>query len=272
MSMNYMLVNTEEMIAKEWEKYIGYTVRPLASTIQYYSQWIQFYSRQHHFLLYGGTPEIRNIFQQFKLNVTIIDQSEKMVRAMGRLTEQGLPISKNESFKQLNWLSLSKINQSFDLLIGDDAINMMDVIDYDAYLNAAHQILKKDGIFICHLLVKPKDAYIHNSFLDVVRAYKKGEISSVYDLASRLNFICFDKKNQKMGWQQTIKQLGSLRLNYFLPHFDFKAIFGNCNSQFSCLSQSIFESLVKKYFYIKEIFYPHEHDYCLYEPVYILSK
>lgn len=270
--MDYILANTEEDIALEWTKYEGYTVRPLPSTVSYYEKLIRANNNKNHFLLYGGTPEIRSIFQQQQLELTLIDQSEKIVRAMGRLTDKGLPIAENENFKQLNWLNIQEFNQSFDCLIGDDAINMLPAKDFDAYLKIASDLLSENGIFICHLLVKPDDELIDKSFLDIVDEYKSGIISSCYDLASRLNFICFDKTNYQMGWQQTINQLGNLRLNYFIPHFDFKKTFGLCNSQFACLPQQIFEKLAKKYFCIEEIFYPHEYQYCLFEPVYVLSK
>jgi hypothetical protein len=45
-----------------------------------------------------------------------------------------------------------------------------------------------------------------------------------------------------------------------------------CNSKFYCPPQLAFEALAKQYFSIREVFYPHEHDYCLFEPVYVLQK
>ena len=75
-----------------------------------------------------------------------------------------------------------------------------------------------------------------------------------------------------MGWQQTINHLGIDALNKFKPDFDFIDTFGYCNSKFYCPPQLAFESIANKYFTIKEIFYPDEHHYCIFEPVYVLQK
>jgi len=268
--MTYMLVKKEEEIVREWEKYKGFTIRPEKSTIDYYQKWIRCYRHCQEFLLYGGTPEIRNIFQEEKLSLTMVDQLEVMVRAMGRLTSGGMPINAYEKFELLDWLELFKLNKKFSLLIGDDAINMLPEKKFTSFLKIASELLAPDGIFICHLLVRPSDDLILKSFSDILYDYKQGKISH-FDLASQLNFICYDKNTKQMGWQQTIHILGK-RLNQFLPHFNFKNLFGQCNSTFTCLSQNLFEGFVNQFFTIKEIFYPHEHQYCLFEPVYILSK
>jgi hypothetical protein len=267
-----MLAASEEQIAQEWQKYNGYTVRPLPSTVDYYRQWFAALKPQQTCMLYGGTPEIRTLFQTFHLPVTMIDQSEPMVRAMGSLTESGLPIAANERFIQWNWLDTHALKNKYDFLIGDDAINMVSWDDFELFLQSAARLLNEDGLFVCHLLVKPDDVLICKTFTEVVREYHCGEIKSHYDLASKLNFICFDYETYGMGWQHTIHTIGAERLNRSLTDFNFVKLFGACNSHFYCPPQKEFENLVERYFFIEEIFYPHEHDYCLYEPVYILRK
>ncbi len=96
--MQYMLLSDENKIAQEWQKYEGYTVRPLPSSIQYYKNKIKHYGYDSQFLLYGGTPEIRNIFQELNYPVVILDRSLDMVRAMGLLTRANTPIASNEHF------------------------------------------------------------------------------------------------------------------------------------------------------------------------------
>lgn len=268
----YMFTENEDDIAKEWEKYKNYTIRPLPSTTLRYKKYIKKYSHKHNFLLYGGTPEIRNIFQKLKFNVVLIDQSEAIVRAMGRLTNAKQSISKNEIFIKMNWLSIQPTKINFDLIIGDDAINMVRWDQYENFLNNVFIQLKKNGVFICHLLVKPNDVLINQTPLQLLESYNKRIIRTKYDLASRLNFICFDKSNYSMGWQQTINQLGKHKLELYKPSFDYYDIFKSCNSKFYCPPQYLFESLVQKFFTIEEVFYPHEYEYCQYEPIYILKK
>lgn len=270
--MSYMLMSNEQQIAQEWEKYKGYTVRPVESTINYYTNLIEHYAHHSGNLIYGGTPEIRSIFQRLKSHVTIVDQSEQVVRALGRLTYASTPIAKNEIFIEANWLKLQDLPNKFDFIIGDDAINMVAWPHFDTFLSNAHHILNDDGIFICHLLIKPDDALINKSITQIVDEYHAGKIKSPYDLASRLNFICYDQTSHAMGWQQTIQQIGRSTLNQFIPELDFVDTFGKCNSRFYCPLQADFERIAKRYFRIHEIFYPTEHDYCLFEPVYVLVK
>jgi len=270
--MRYMLTSNEEQIAKEWGKYQGYTVRPLPSTIAYYRHWIARKTLQQKYLIFGGTPEIRSLFQALALKVVLLDKNIEIVRAMGRLTLANIPIEKNETLIKKNWLEANSLPQKFDLLIGDDAINMVSWNDFSLFLKTAYQLLNEDGIFICHLLVKPAEKLINNRIDDLLVEYQRGDIPSVYDLASRLNFICFDKKQYSMGWQQTIEALGKEKLDLFKPDLDFIDTFKFCNSLFYCPPQQQFEEKTHQYFEIVELFYPHEHHYCQYEPVYILKK
>jgi len=267
-----MLTLCEEDIAKEWEKYKGFTVRPLPSTTSYYREIIQHKGRHNKFLLFGGTPEIRNIMQQCGFELVIIDRSPQVVRAMGRLTQSGMPVSENETLVEIDWLDLNLFDNRFDVLIGDDAINMVKWDHFDLFLENAARALNPGGIFLCHLLVKPDDLLINMTFSELMQDYQCGRIKSHYDLASRINFICYDKASYGMGWQDTITSIGKDTLEHIPGEFDFYQTFAVCNSRFYCPPQFEFESLVKKYFTIEEIFYPHEHEYCLYEPLYLLKK
>lgn len=268
---NYILKSNEIEIALEWEKYKGYTIRPVASTIEYYAHWIKHYIDRQQFLIYGGTPEIRTLFQNFGLKTTLIDRSKEMVHAMGWLTSYKGGLSPNETFLQMDWLDQKNLINSFDFIIGDDAINMVSWQNFSIFLQNVWHRLTDDGIFICHLLVKPDEKLINQSVIKIYQDFMSGYITSNYDLASRLNYICYDQSNLSMGWQQTIKNLND-QLNCFIPHFDFYNTFKFCDSHFYCPPQSKFESLVKKYFRIIEIFYPDEYEYCQFEPVYVLKK
>ena len=270
--MNYMFTNCDQKIANEWQKYKGYTVRPVDSTVDYYLKLVRQYALTDANMMYGGTPEIRTIFQQENRHVTIVDRCEQIIHGMGLLTQSGVAIAQNENFQLCEWLELQTLSQSFDFMIGDDAINMVKWQDFDRFLMGAHQVLNKRGIFVCHLLLKPDDVLIDKSVKQIVDEYYCGKIKSQYDLASRLNFICYDHDSYAMGWQQTISQLGAKNLDQFKPDLDFVATFGLLNSRFYCPRQKEFERLVTRYFKVKEIFYPTEHEYCLYEPVYVLEK
>lgn len=149
---------------------------------------------------------------------------------------------------------------------------MVEWTQFELFLSNANRVLKRNGLFICHLLVKPAECFIMNNIDDVRREYEDGVIRTEYDLASRLNFMCYDTNSYAMGWQNTIEQLGINQLDQFKPDFDFVGTFGRCNSKFYCPPQDKFERLVDHYFHIEEVFYPYEHEYCQFEPVYVLRK
>jgi len=270
--MKYMFAENEKKIAQEWKKYQGYTVRPVPSTLAYYKKIIKSCPANQKFMLYGGTPEIRSIFQEQGYSLTLVDRSREMLHAMGLLTGARQARASGENLVNLDWLQLDKMEQQFDLLVGDDAINMVKWTEFDLFLEQARKCLRPQGKFICHLLVKPDDNLIGKSFLEVEQAYHQGKIRSIYDLASALNFICYDQDSYRMGWQQTIQKLGSKKLARFKPDLDFIEIFGLCNSYFYCPPIKQFEALVTNYFTIKDIFYPVEYDYCLLEPIFVLEK
>ncbi len=270
--MKYMFAHNEEKIAQEWKKYQGYTIRPLPSTLAYYGEIIAGHCSQTQFMLYGGTPEIRSIFQKVRYKLTLVDRSKAMVRAMGLLTEAQTPIASNERFLQRDWLKLDSLAEEFDVLIGDDAINMVSWPQFELFLQQAWRRLRLGGLFLCHLLVKPREDFIRKKLPELEDEFRRGSIKSSYDLASRLNFLCWDEKSYAMGWQQTIKRLGKEKLARFKPELDFVETFGLCNSQFSCPPSQLFEQLLERYFTVREVFFPHEHEYCLFEPLYILEK
>lgn len=270
--MSYMLAENKENISNEWEKYKGYTIRPVPSTCAYYKK-ILSQEGVKKSLIFGGTPEIRTLFQVLNKSVTLLDRSEIMIEALGLLTLAKKSLATGECFIQGDWLKPpSELEGSFDLIIGDDAINMVSWEEFKTLLLKASHLLKNDGLFVCHLLVKPEEKLINKTVDDVLEEYRKGSISTIYDLASRLNFIYFDHNSYAMGWQRTINKLGRAALERLKPHLDFIDIFGLCNSQFYCPPQQEFEKLVSQFFEIKEIFYPHEYDYCRFEPVYLLKK
>src|SRR5579885_479537 len=260
--MSYMLVEEEQRIAQEWEKYKGFTVRPLPSTEAYYHDLIERQPQKTRFMLYGGTPEIRTIFQDCGRKVVMVDRSGEMIRAMGRLTRRRTGLADNEDFIASDWLDVSRNNLRFDFLIGDDAINMVSWNDYAVFLQNAADLLDESGLFVCHLLVKPDEYLINQNFDTLADEFRTGKIKNRYDLASRLNYICYDQRRLCMGWQQTIQMLGEDKLGKLRPDFDFVETFGLCNSQFFCPPQSEFETLANRYFMIEEIFYPYEHEYC----------
>lgn len=270
----YMMVSDYTAIAANWERYKGFTVRPLPSTEQFYKSAVdRFAIPDQPVLVYGGTPEIRTCVTDANLKAVVIDRSPTMVYAMGLLTSGQSVLLDNEKLVQGDWLNMPFGKPFAHLAFGDDAVNMVQWESFDRYMYEAHRVLLDDGLFACHLLVQPEERYRRQSVADVIREYEAGEIESEFDLASRINFTFYDEQTYQMGWQRSIAGLKHLmEAGKIESDYDFIKRFENSNSIFACPPQQEWEKLIEPLFSIEEVFYPTEHDFCRFEPLYLLRK
>lgn len=262
-------------IAQSWEFYKGFTIRPITSTEEYYRSVLdRFAPTGATALLYGGTPEIRSSVDAVGVDAVIVDRSPMMVKSMGLLASGGTSLLlERERVVQGDWLSLPLNNASVDLAFGDDAVNMVDWSDFDKFMAETHRVLKTGGLVACHLLIQPEEKYRQQTAADVIRQFEAGEISSEFDLASRINFTFYNKDTYRMGWQQSISGLKALlEAGLIISDHGFSDRFANCGSSFACPPQAEWEKLIEPYFSTEEIFYPTEYDYCRFEPLYLLRK
>ncbi|HLB41904.1 MAG TPA: class I SAM-dependent methyltransferase [Gammaproteobacteria bacterium] len=273
-TLGYMAVSDLKDIAANWQLYKGFTVRPLPSTEQFYRYVVEHFSDPDQKLMaYGGTPEIRTVIHDANRQAVIVDRAPVMVYAMGLLTSGEKPVLDNERVVQGDWLNMPFGKSFAHLAFGDDAVNMIKWESFDRYMHEAHRVLLDNGLFACHLLVQPEERFRRQSTVDVIREYEVRKIKSEFDLASRINFTFYDEETYQMGWQRSIAGLKRLReireidsIQGFIKRFE------NSNSIFACPPQQEWEKLIEPLFSIEEIFYPSEHDYCRFEPLYLLRK
>jgi SAM-dependent methyltransferase len=273
----YLIPQTPSDICALWESFKGYTVRPVPSTETYYETRLsRLGARGRQVLVYGGTPEIRNVILRVAASATIVDRSKAMVEAMGLLTSGRCLLNPNERFVEADWLEIPLDDGHADIAIGDDAINMVDWEKFDEFAATTARLLKPGGHFICHLLVRPDESLRNTSVAQVLQDYRDGVIRSQYDLASRLNFVFYDNRTYRMGWQASLAGIRRLLEENTADEYrelaDFISRFQLCNSSFACPPVKEWEELITRYFTIEEVFTPREHDYCQFEPVYLLRR
>lgn len=269
----YMGVSDHAAICASWRAFKGYTVRPLASTERYYQSVIDRLGRGQELLLYGGTPEIRSCIRAAGARVMMVDRAEPMVHAMGLLTVHGEPLADNERCLEGDWLDMPVRDGCAGLALADDAVNMVAWPAFERFMREAHRALASGGWFACHLLVQPERRYRQMSAREVIAEYEAGKIESEFDFASRINFCFYDESSYFMGWQRSIAGLKPLlERGEIATDHGFIDTFGCFNSQFACPPQREWEKLIEPLFTTEEIFYPREHDYCRFEPLYLLRK
>jgi len=155
-TLGYLSPDDPEAIGAMWQTFKGYTVRPVPSTESYYQSVLERLHRDgDQVLIYGGTPEVRDCAGRLGANAVLVDRSRVMVEAMGLLTTARRALGRNERFVEADWLDIPLPDGSFDIAIGDDAINMVDWTDFGAFLSTTARLLRPGGHFVCHLLVQP---------------------------------------------------------------------------------------------------------------------
>jgi SAM-dependent methyltransferase len=273
-TLGYLGVDTPEQVAASWEKYKGFTVRPVKSTEQYYANFVrQRISKSNLCLVYGGTPEIRSPLRRAGIPALLVDRSARMVQSLGLLAHGGCAISTTERFVEADWRELPLPSGSVNFALGDDAINMVPWKSFRSFLRETHRVLTPGGLFACHLLIAPDKRYRRQSAPEVVQQFQNGIITSIYDYASRINFTYYDDRTFRMGWQHSIAGLRALlESGTIKTDFGFINRFSACNSRFACPPGNLWEQLATEFFSIEDIFYPKEHDYCRFEPLYLLKQ
>ncbi len=271
---DYMRITEHRALADQWQKYKGFTVRPLPSTEAYYlSVAERFTTPQDQLMIYGGTPEIRTAILDAGRKVTLVDRSTLMVEAMGLLVSGKQPLAPSETLVVGDWLNLPFEKGFAKAAFGDDAVNMATWDQFPKFMQGAHTLLVDDGVYACHLLVQPEGRYRKQSVAEVIRDYEVGKIFSQEDLASRINFSFYDDITYQMGWQRSIaglaeaKKAGDIKTDH-----GFTERFALCNSIFTCPPQQEFERVIEPMFKIEQVFYPTEYDYSRFEPLYLLRK
>lgn len=99
-------------------------------------------------LLLGATPAIRDLLAQMKFDVTLIDVSLNMIKAMTRLRK----INSKERKIIGNWLEAETlIKDKFDCVIGDAVTNNLIFSQYPVFFQKMKDLLKPSGsLILCH--------------------------------------------------------------------------------------------------------------------------
>jgi SAM-dependent methyltransferase len=108
-------------------------------------------------MLMGVTPQIANAYA----NVTAVDREPAMIANVW---------PGNSDSKQAindNWLAVDLPTESFDGVIGDGSINMLDIDDVSFMFERARTLLKSGGVFACRMFTRP------NTPIELDRLYQE---------------------------------------------------------------------------------------------------
>jgi 2-polyprenyl-3-methyl-5-hydroxy-6-metoxy-1,4-benzoquinol methylase len=134
----------------------------------------------------------------------------------------------NLSFKQLNCQNLTKLNETFDLVISFETIEHLE--DPDTFVKEVYKVLNKNGIFICSTpnilrfkesnLSKLNNEYHLHEFTfeelhNLLSKYFK--IIDTYAQTESLQFLRYlELKNDLFQFQQVVKSSIAMRIELFI--------------------------------------------------------
>lgn len=130
-------------LASRWKR-LQPPWKPSSERIKIYRELLNKYAPGRKTLVLGATPEIRDLLARMKFEVTILDFSPIMVKAMTSLRR----IRSKERVVIGDW-STTDISSKYDLIIGDSAVCNLLPQQYHAFFQRVNKFLKNDGILIC---------------------------------------------------------------------------------------------------------------------------
>ncbi|MFA7209207.1 MAG: class I SAM-dependent methyltransferase [Parcubacteria group bacterium] len=95
-------------------------------------------------LVFGSTPEIRDLLAKYGIETTLVDANPTMKKAMDKLMKLKNP---KEKFIIDNWLSVRLPKEHFDLVFSDGPLCNIALSTWGKFIDNVNGSLKKEGLF-----------------------------------------------------------------------------------------------------------------------------
>lgn len=129
-------------------------MRPSVGEIKIYEKYlkevIKRLGRKPKILLFGATPELRDLFARLECSVTMVDGNPEMVAAMDKLVK-----TKNRREKIIfgDWLNF-KTKEKFDLACGDHIYCNIKLAVWDKFSENIKRHLNRDGYLVTNMVLR----------------------------------------------------------------------------------------------------------------------
>ena len=198
-----------------WKK-IEYPWRPAKSSLlSFYEKRINDYKKESNksdvkVLIFGCTPELRDLCSKLKLNVTLFDFNEAMYNSMNILMKRK---PYDEKLVLGKWEEVAKHfkKDQFDIIFGDLIHGNFSIDFWDKNYKEIKDILKKDGIyFLSEWSIDFETSITFNETMKLYRKNKKyfsdfrNKMLVFHQLM--LGEKCYDYKNQTASYAQLRKK------------------------------------------------------------------
>jgi SAM-dependent methyltransferase len=144
-------------LTNTWGKLITPPAKPCRDQLKIWDEAIKkyFYRKQNlQALIFGATPELRNLALKNGFKVTVCDINPSMIKAMNQYVSPIL--HKREKVVIGNWLNTDLLpKKHFDLIMGDCILNQMPGLKkFQQFIKHISSLLKPNGIFLFREVVR----------------------------------------------------------------------------------------------------------------------
>jgi len=144
----------------EWAKYvnlwkgIGPPWRPNKNQVSFYEAYLKKQAKKNSrlkVLIFGATPETRDLCAKLKLHVTCLDSNQSMYQGMKELMSEE---TEKETFVCGKWEKTGEYfkENEFDIVFTDETQCNMALTAWKKNFQDIFKILKKDGLYFCAMV------------------------------------------------------------------------------------------------------------------------
>jgi SAM-dependent methyltransferase len=260
-------IDHSQKIAQHWKAISDPPVRPSKDEVAIYKKWFKKLTKNKKLktLVFGATPELRDLALECNQDVTSVDISWEMLNAMNLLMKEDW---KKEIILKCDWLKMPLKDNYYDIAMGDNYINMLRWRQFKSMIKETHRLLKPGGHLLTAVLIYSK---VSDSIEEITRQYEKGQFR-IGDLLAFSMDATYNPKIKETSVPRHFKELDRL----FKLGKVSKKTMKNLEPYRGPLTiakptEREFEKLIKPYFKIVSKEYGADYKCCRYRPIYVLK-
>lgn len=257
-----------QKIAQHWQIIKDPPVRPSNDELSIYEKHFKNLAcgKKKNVLIFGATPELRDIALKYETNVTSADISWEMLCAMNLLMKEDWH---KEILVKCDWLKLPLKDSFYDIAVGDNYLNMLHWPQFEPMIRESHRLLKSGGHLLTAVLIYSEKP---DSIEGLTKQYERGQLA-LGDLLSFSMDATYDSKTRETSVPKHFEELDKLfnlgkvskkTMKDLEPYRGPLTIAKPTEREFERLCQPYFEIIAKEY--------GKDYKCCQYRPIYILRK
>jgi hypothetical protein len=230
-------------------------------------------------LVFGSTPEIRDLLAKYKIKTTLVDANPSMKKAMDSLMKRK---NKKEKVIFSNWLNVKLPLNYFDLVFGDGILCNIALGTWKELIFKINNSLKENGLFyLAAWVYQIKKPW---KFEELIEKYKK-DPKYFKDFKNRIWSLhrlmyeprLYDRKKKEYDFFKVMKKLRGYVRKHNLTNADFNKLQWTQPSlgayveiAFDSVKEN--DDILRKYYKIVDIFSDKSHPIMAFRRDYILRK